>query len=494
MALAKNSFFLFVSNIYFQLIGYVATFFLARYLGVSKAGLAIFGSYVFLIMVVNMITSIADMGMSTAFEKEIASETNSKKVVGTYMFYRIIAMSLSGVVIVMLYPYISTLFGISDLFAITLAAIIPVAWTPTRIFARMHIAKGNAMYSQVPNIIENTLRTIFVAYSAVYIKTLNSLLISYFIASLIVGILSLVLLSNHLKGISLDLMVNMLKYATPIGMGIVVSYFVQNIDNFFVIAFLSSSLLALYNTSKSFYVMLSIIPSILMSNVFPYFVRHIKNQGNEGLAEKFLQIQRYLFLFLAPLALIVIVYRVNLLHILYSNRFITVSPEVVVFTLTIFPMSLSYLYSTLFNSLNKQKLPFYISALQLAIVSVLAYALITRYGLIGGALAVFLSYVVIVLIYITIGYKIINVYPNIKSLYLILFASIITFFSLSFINRFVAITRWYNLIGVGIIGIGIYFVLLILSREFKKEDIEILLGSFGFSSKTIKLIQKIFIV
>ncbi len=466
---------------------------MARYLGVSKEGLIVFGSYMFLVLVINMITGLADIGVSTAFEREIASGTAEKEVVGTYIIYRFITTGLVAFVIILFSQQISQFFNINDVFAVQIAALIPVVWVPTRVFARLNIAKGRTLYSQLPNIIEYTLRTILISYSAIFIKTTSSLMLSFLYAALICSILSFVLLFMSISKFNWLMLKKMFLFSLPIGVANAIGYFSQMADNFLISIYGSVFLLGLYSISKGFLGMLLIIPGIITTLLFPDLVSFFKSHGNgDALANRFITIQRYFLVIIAPLVLFIIVYRVNLLHILYSNAFIVVSPEVVILTISVIPQGYLYMYSTFLMAIDKQRFQLYFTILKLLITISISIVLIPSIGMLGAALAVLFSSIITASISIVVGYEFLKLYPDIKSVVIILFSASASFVALALINHIIPLNRWYDLLSVWIIGFIIYFIILSILREFRKNDVDTLLKPLGIPSFIIHIIKKLF--
>ena len=93
-------------------------------------------------------------------------------------------------------------------------------------------------------------------------------------------------------------------------------------------------------------------------------------------------------------------------------------------------------------------------------------------GAFGASIATVISYVV-GLIYLRIqAIRITGITGNKTNLFHILVAILVGFI-LYLINQSISISRWYILLGIALFGLALYFGILYVIKEFKKEDIDL---------------------
>ena len=68
-------------------------------------------------------------------------------------------------------------------------------------------------------------------------------------------------------------------------------------------------------------------------------------------------------------------------------------------------------------------------------------------------------------------------------------SAIIMGITINYMLKYVAISVWYELLGIALIGIAIYFGILCIIREFKKEDLHLFLDTLNVK-KMLKYIRE----
>jgi O-antigen/teichoic acid export membrane protein len=111
-------------------------------------------------------------------------------------------------------------------------------------------------------------------------------------------------------------------------------------------------------------------------------------------------------------------------------------------------------------------------------------------GATGAAIATVASYF-LGLIYLRYAtWKLIKVKTNYR-VFLHLFAAVVMGSILYEINNIIYIDRWYVLFGVGFLGLGIYFGILFITREFKKSDYYFFLDTLNVKKMFIYILKEV---
>jgi len=220
--------------------------------------------------------------------------------------------------------------------------------------------------------------------------------------------------------------------------------------------------------------------------IFPVFV----HSHGEKLKLAFRKTFHYLFLFTFPVTVGLAYAFVFLLRLLYGAAYVPVEYQLTIFITSIFLSTLvlegilTALYTTLFNAKEKPKWPAFIMIVAALLNTVLTYWFVLEsikikpeYGLIGAALATFISRYVNLITLSAFAKKKFGITPNKSSIFKPLIASAIMLgFMMLFIYIFGQSTlSWFIMI---ICSMIVYWFIIFLVKGVKKEDLQIIKSIF----------------
>jgi O-antigen/teichoic acid export membrane protein len=190
-----------------------------------------------------------------------------------------------------------------------------------------------------------------------------------------------------------------------------------------------------------------------------------------------------------PIIVMTVVLAESIIHILLSDKYL---PALLILQIVPFYVLMEVLARPYETKLQGMNMP-YITRNRVIIMVILNIALnliliprdiqslgikLVGLGNVGAAIATVVSYG-IGLIYIRIiGWKITGISGSIR-IFIHAFAALIMGIILFQITQLFYIARWFHLLGIGFLGIGIYMTILLLLREFTKEDFKLFLNTIN---------------
>ena len=89
-----------------------------------------------------------------------------------------------------------------------------------------------------------------------------------------------------------------------------------------------------------------------------------------------------------------------------------------------------------------------------------------------------------------VAWKLTGVKGNYRIVFHIV-AAVSTGLVLRFIKDVIYIARWYELLGVSLFGVAIYFAILFIMREFTKEDFDLFMDTLNVKKMLIYIKEEI---
>ncbi len=177
---------------------------------------------------------------------------------------------------------------------------------------------------------------------------------------------------------------------------------------------------------------------------------------------------RFLAMFLIPTCLLMSYFSLPLIEIFYSHKFATAAPVMSVYVLAEGFLTVFYILTFILNGAGKVKIPMYAGIIGLFLNTVVTFFLIKAYGLMGAAAGTaFMAFVImlfgLIYTYHTFGY----LFP-LKNFLKIISASILMAAAILLFPR-----TGYIFILWSAILFAFYLFMLWIFREIKKEDLEI---------------------
>lgn len=202
----------------------------------------------------------------------------------------------------------------------------------------------------------------------------------YYIASKLAGKLRFTINKNMIKTI--------LKFSIPLGLAAIVGTISIELDKLMIGYFFDTETLAIYtNAAKEMPV--TIIASSITAVLLPQLVVMLKEHKNEAAISLWGDATSLSYAFICFFATALFVFAPEAISILYSDKYL---PGVAVFRVYNIVLLLRCTYfGMILNSIGKTKFIFYCSIASLALNVLLNYIFYLIFGLIGPAIATFVS-------------------------------------------------------------------------------------------------------
>jgi O-antigen/teichoic acid export membrane protein len=351
--------------------------------------------------------------------------------------------------------------------------------------ARKEIAK-----SQLPLFAYTLTRVVATIVVAYYGFGVLALAYTYLFGEIFHFALALLFFRGYSVGRpSLEYFKDYTKFAVPMAI-VSTSYIIMtNIDKVFIQLFWSATEVGEYfavsNLSRFVILFVAAVGLLLFPSISEY---HAQN-NTEAVKNLVLKSERYLSMIVFPIVVIMVVLAEPEIHILLSDKYMPALPvlHILPFVILIDALARPYvsklqgmdmpelirnrvLIMLIFNvSLNLVLIPSGIRSLGIELAGL---------GAQGAAIATVVAYAV-GLIYIRItSWKITGMVGNVR---IILHAAAATIMGMILVYAcgIFFIGRWYELVAIAVCSFAIYFALLFLMREFKKEDFDFFMDTFN---------------
>jgi O-antigen/teichoic acid export membrane protein len=485
--IARKSFLVFLNMVAGGLLGYVAMFFILRYMGPEDYGIIGFG-----LAFVGLFAFITDLGFNRAHIKRISEGMDLDKCLGTFIVVKLVLISIMvGAVLLSIFSWkfiIGRGFetaeheGILYIFLVYYAILSLIGIPITTFSARRETAK-----QILPGFLEPTIRvplTLIVALGSFGVFALAGAYVLGVIASLIIA---LFLFRKYPIGkFDLKIFRSYYKFALPIAIASSVGIIITNIDKVMLQLFWGARFVGYYFTVQRLTGFLIIISSAITILLFPTLSKHHGKKEYNEIRKLTLSSERYISLIIIPCSIFIIIFSKSLLNLLNvevaANAATTLRILVVYSTL--------YCFTAIFMSqivaIDRPDIALKI-ALSGTIINICLNILfipkdiqslgivLYGYGIEGAALATTITFIYSYIVCKYSIYKLTRTKSN-PRIILHLLGGLIMGIILYFIDTSFNIIRWYEIGLMFICGIGIYLGFLYLIKEFKKDDFNLFIN------------------
>lgn len=255
--------------------------------------------------------------------------------------------------------------------------------------------------------------------------------------------------------------------------------FLMNVDLFFVKRILDNTQTGYYTAAST----LSKLPYYILTGLgIALFPAISKFSSDKIQIKKYMRESiRYLILILFPITFIISGSSKLLIEFIYSNKYVEAyyPLEILIFGLAAF--TISYILMTIINAYGRPMIPTIITVVLIPIVIILNWFLIPIYGLEGAAIATTITGFIGLILSSIYIIKVFGPFIDFMSLIRISFASAIIYNMALWIKVDIPIVPlWYMFL------FGIYICILILTKEFNKNDFKIVTNVMDDLGNTVR--------
>lgn len=394
-SMGKSALHLTIAKVITTLIALVSSMLLSRFRTLSE-----YGTYSQILIVISLATALFLLGLPSSTNYFLAlAETHEERqhFLSVYFSLNTTLCFLMGGVLAACVPLIAAYFG-NELIRNFTYILVLLPWTKVIIGSISNIL---VVYGKTEKLTIFNIANTAVALAAVLLtKLLNWSFREYMLLFLLgEGVMMLwvyVMVWNLEKPlrISFDkrLISKIFKYSIPIGLAGLVGTLSVEIDKLMIGRFFDTEQLAIYtNAAKE--LPLTIVATSLTAVLLPQMARMLKAEDIDGAVSLWGDTIELSYIIICFCSTALVVFAPQIMTILYSEKYL---PGVSVFRVYSLVLLLRCTYFGLvLNSIGKTKFILYSSIVSLALNIVLNYVFYLLFGMVGPAIATFLSIAVV---------------------------------------------------------------------------------------------------
>lgn len=527
--LGLSSSFVYIVSFVAQLVSYISSFFIARHIAAPGAGLALVGFVQFNLVLASSINTLGELRLGTAFVYFLARDPTAKRFTGTYFASRVGFVVFFGIALLAMAPFIGivsmsgglTVPASSLYLCLAVFMLLPLLWTPGVVYNQLYVGLGNSIRGQVPTLVESVVRTSVLVVVALTFPTVGGAVNSHAIWGLTAGYVlgasassavAVPTVWKHFVAPRWTEFRHLLSYSWPLLGSLGLLYLVTNGMPLVARFFYDTAAVAIFNAANGFRVLLLALPSAVVVPLFPHLAGLHERKEHGLLRDRIWRALRYTGMMVVPGAVLFVVYRVNLLLILFQKSYLGPLPDagggatpLALLAISAIPLTLSQIIGTALNSIGLQRLEFYLTSLQVIVLFACIFGFLApdHAGVLGLgglgsiALAALLSSIAALALNAYFLYSYMGLPFRWRPVWTIPLAAVAEFLvvsrldALANVNSFFAVDRWYQLLEIGVLALAVYLAVLILVGELSRQDIRIFASSIGLPPRWSNALARI---
>ncbi|MCK5111907.1 MAG: flippase [Thermoplasmatales archaeon] len=487
--IARKSALIVATNILNGALGYVALFFITRYMSPEEYGLVAFA-----LGFVTLFAIFGKLGYGNAHIKRVSEGKDLGTCIGTFLTIKIGLAGLMASVLIGAIFFWKVVMGQGfETSAHELAIYIMMGYWAIRLFAQSFIttftAKKEIAKVQTTFLLETLVRVALIIYVAIAGFGAIALAFTYVAGEIGYFLLALYFFRRlPIKKPSKDYFKDYSKFAFPLIIVAVCSDIMTNIDKILIQLFWSSADVGYYFAAFRLSKFINMFTLAIGMLLFPTFSMLHANNNIAGIRKLTFKSERYLSMVVFPMVFGMVLLAEPAAKILLSGWMPAV-PLLQILPFLALLAALERPYQSQFLGMNRPKLARNRVLIMVCFNVVLNIVLIPKdiqifdldlvgMGARGAAIATVVAYGVGLMYSRVMAWKLTGIKGNPRVLLHAGAGGVmvaILYVLLYNLNMIVFIARWYHLLGFALFGLGIYIGVLYLLREFTKEDLHFFL-------------------
>jgi O-antigen/teichoic acid export membrane protein len=489
----------FLVSLAIQLLGYIPTHFFAQHVGLDDSGLGVLGTIQWFMLLASSINMIGDLRIGSAYTFFIARGESPLNATGTYFVLRVAMVAAGGVLLWFSAPAFDPKYNTEQFLGpFALWMLLPVLWSVSTVYSQLWVAQGRSVRGQVPLLIESISRTGALTIIAVWSLGLPvasfpdivaPVTYAYVFGASVSAVYSFPSVWRATRAARTAVAARLFRFAWPLMGSLILLFLSTTLVQFFVIGHYGPALFTVFLAGNGLRILVLSIPAAVAVPLFPHLSRLHKERDYEVIRQRTWAALRYTALAAVPLVMAMVVYRVNLLNILYSGPYATEGGGAValaILAISAVPAALSQIIGTSLNSVGLQRLELYLTALQISVLVVgclLFMVPLNLFGLPGpvaGSLAVLVSSVAALLLNTYFMERLLGVRIQARPIGSIVVGAAGAFLVVGQFNNYLgSVGRYYQLLAGVILGFVAYAFVLAAIGELSKADVRQIVGAIG---------------
>ena len=491
-----------------QFLGVVGSIFLYKQM-LGVAGAAIIGTAQFFLLIGSSINGVGDLRLGTAYTYFLARGKPPTDNTSTYFVVRLMMVGAAGIILFVIAPLsiaghqIAT--GSEEITSLGIFLALPLLWSFSTVYNSMYIGLGNSLKAQYPSLVEALVRLPVLFYVAYHVKSVEGITIAYAVGAASSALFSLPALLPRFRRIRREEARALFQFAWPLMASLMLTYMVTNMVPLIVNADLGHTELSIFLAANGWRVLVLSLPLAVTTPLFPYLAGLHKRGDHEGVRRGTWQALRYASMLLVPGVVGLVTYRYTFLNT-FSNKLYASGGALPLAILVggALPLALSQIIQSSINAIGRQRLELYITSTQVIVLFAAIFCLMSPWGLIGlfpgpypgivaGSVAVLLSSCAALGLNTYFMETLIRVHIDPRSIVRITFSALVSFASLSIINRGhpFPVTTGLQLLVAVVIGFVVYFLVLAGVGELTREDIRRIGASVSLPLRFLDLLGRV---
>jgi O-antigen/teichoic acid export membrane protein len=495
----------FLVTLAIQLLGYVPTHFFAQNVGQFTSGRGALGTFQWFLLLASSINMIGDLRIGSAYTFYVARGESPKVGTGTYFVLRLVMVSAGGAVLwatAPVLPYSTEQY--LGLFALWM--LLPVLWSVSTVYMQFWVAEGHSVRGQVPQLVESIVRTSALTVIAVqslqlkqgqFDSIIPDVTYAYVLGAASSAVYSFPSVWRQTERFRAPVAGRFFRFAWPLMGSLILLYLSTTIIQFIVVGQLHPAEYNVFLAANGLRILALSIPAAVAVPLFPHLSGLHKRQDYELIRQRTWAALRYTALVVIPLVMAMVVYRVNILSILYSKPYAQGATPLAILALSAVPAALTQIIGTALNSVGQQRLELYLTSTQVA--ALIVASLVFLYpvylfgldGLVAAALAVLVSSLGALAVNLYFMETRLGVRVQFRPIVTILVASAGGFFFVGRFNGLLPVNRYYQLIAGVLLGALVYALILAVVGELSRADVRQIGSSIGLPRRVSDVLARL---
>ncbi len=492
--LAKSSVIVFVGLLLSKILFYIYRFVIARSFGPE-----IYGVFSLAIAIFTIFTIFPLLGFDRGILRFVSfyqGGKDNRKIRYLFSFSKRFLLSssiLTAIILFLLADAISLkIFHNPGLifFLKVFSFVIPLYVFSTFYLSIIRASEKIFWYSFILNILQNVLK-LFSLVILIYLGFgLNSISYSY-----LLGILGMFLVSYFFCRISfptifeksnlkeknkLDLRKSFLEYSWPLMFFGVINILFFWVNSLLIGYFKGTYDVGLYNAAVPLAALLAFFPELFIQLFFPLINKEYSRKNILFIKELSKQLGKWIFLINLPLFIIIFFFPGAIINILFGKEYIVAANVLRILVVGEFVACLMvYICDNLMSMKGRSKLILMNIVFAVIFCSLLSIFLIPKYGIIGAAISVAITQILLSIIFLIETNYYLSIIPVKRKMLKIFFVSLIPMILLFYSRRIIPINT-LSIILLGFLFLSLYLLLILTTKCLDKNDFEVLKSILNF--------------
>ena len=456
-------------------ISMLSTMLLARFRTLTE-----YGTFSQILLVINLASTLFMLGLPNSINYFLAradSEEDKRRFLSVYYTLSTALSIIIGAVLVLAIPLIEAFFHNSLIgkFYYVLA-LFPWASIITASIENILVVYKRTRFLMVYRLVVSVVTLGSVVVVKLFGWSFTDYMNIFIAIHCILAILTYIIVA-HYSGklrflIDSDLIKKVFVFSIPMGLAAVVGTLNTEIDKLLIGYLMDTEQMSIYtNAAKE--LPLTIVASSITAVLLPFLTRMIKKNRYKDAVVLWGYATELSFIIICLVVAGVVTYAEEVIELLYSAKYL---PGVGVFRIYTLNLLLRVTYfGIILNACGKTKKIFYCSLVSLGLNVVLNPVFYLIFGMIGPAIATFISILCITLLQLIMTSKVTaisfgKIFPW-KSIFVILFINSVLAVIFYFVKKMLVLDKWIGNIPeailLGVIWCVIYFI--IMRKEIRKK-------------------------